>query len=164
VPHIIANDSTVLSIYAAITALDGLIVFDGRLNAGKTYIAQEMARKLGGTAVDADDYLERDLGMFLGALRIHELRRALEDSKPPVLFSSVCARQVIEKLGLRPAGIVWVEQVSVQRLEQARRDFALDDTADLPEQSPLHKEVQAYIAAYDARMRPDVVVYLNARD
>ena len=133
-PQFILNDPTLLAACIATTALGGgLIVFDGRPNAGKTYIAREMAKELGATSVDVDDYLERDLGMFLGALRIDELRRALEGAAPPVLFSSVCARQVIEKLGLSAAGVIWVEQASQQRLEQARRDFELDDNADLPD-------------------------------
>ena len=164
-PHFIVDDPALLAVCIAITALGGgLIVFDGRPNAGKTSPAQEMAKELGGTFVDVDDYRERDLGMFLGALRIDELRRALEGAALPVLFSSVCAWQVIEKLRLSAAVVIWVEQASQQRLGQAQRDFSLDDNADLPDQSPLHKEVEAYVAAYNARMRPDVVVYLNARE
>ena len=123
-----------------------------------------MAKDLNGSAVDADDYPEGDRGLFLDALRIDELRRALEGAKPPVLFSSVCARQVIEKLGLATALVIWVEQVPAPRLEQARRDFASDDNAGMARPSSRHQEVEAYIAAYDARMRPDVVVYLTARD
>jgi hypothetical protein len=164
-PPIIVNDLTQLAASIAIAALGGgLIVLDGRPNAGKSQIGREIAKELGGVLVDADDYLDRNRGMFLGALRFDDLRRALADTAPPVLFSSVCARQVIEKLGLSAALVIWVEQASKQRLEQARRDFALDENADRADQSPLYKEVEAYIAACDARMRPDVVVYLNARD
>lgn len=164
-PHFIVNDPIILAACVAVAAMGGgLIVFDGRPDSGKTGLAHEMARELGGTPVDADDYLDRNTGAFLGALRTDDLRRALERAAPPVLFSSLCAQQVLEKLGLSAEIIIWVEQASRQRLEEARRDFERDYDAEAADESAHSSEVEAYIAAYDARMRPDVVVYLNARD
>jgi len=137
----------------------GLIVFDGRPLAGKSHLA----RTLGCTFVDADDFLDRKTGKFLAALRIDELRRAIEAGAPLVLLSSVCARQVIERLGLPVAAIVWIEQASLVRLDQMRRDFYdHDENADSIEEDPFYEEVETYIASYDARRRPDVVVYFNA--
>ena len=162
-PQFIENDPTLLSAYIA-SASSGLIVFDGRPTAGKTYVAREMANRLHGTAVDADDFLDRDRGMFLGALRIDELRRAIETATPPVLLSSVCGRQVAERLGLPVRAFIWVEQASPVRLDQIRRDyFDYDDNADAECSHPLHRDVEAYIAACDARRTPDIV-YFNARD
>jgi adenylate kinase family enzyme len=141
----------------------GLIVFDGRPLAGKSHLARTLAQRLGCTFVDADSFLDRKTGKFLAALRIDELRRAIEAGAPLVLLSSVCARQVIERLGLPVAAIVWIEHASLVRLDQMRRDFYdHDENADSIEEDPFYEEVEAYIASYDARRRPDVVVYFNA--
>jgi hypothetical protein len=152
-PHFIVNNRILLAACIAIAALDGgLIVFDGRPSSGRTCVARDMAKELHGTSVEAGDYRERDSGPFPGALRVDALRRALEGARPPVLLSSACARQVVETLGLAASIVVWVEPASP------------DDRADREGASSLDREVEAYIATYDARMRPDGVVYLDGRE
>jgi hypothetical protein len=127
-----------------------------------------MARRLGCSVVDVDKFLpapeDNPKRAFVDALRIADLRRAIEDGGPLVLMSGVCARQVVERLGLTAAAFVWIERASSVRLDQISRDFFdYDDLADTPSQHPLYKEVEAYIVARNARLRPDVI-YLNAYD
>jgi hypothetical protein len=160
-PQFIENDATALAVYIA-SLSGGLVAFDGRPAAGKAPLARDMALRLGCTAVDGDDFLVRDREVFVDALRFDDLRRAIEAAKPPVLLSSVCARQVIERLGLVAAAFIWVETASLVRLKQIRRDFydGIEERAPRGV-SKLLDEVEAYVAAYNARGRPDVV-YLNA--
>ena len=164
-PEFIVNNPTLLAATIAFAAMDGgLIVFDGRPRAGKSFLAREMAKHLGGTAIDADDFLQRDREDFLNALDVDALRGALEAARPPLLLSSLCARQVIERLGLSAAIFIWVEKTSRLPLQQTIRDFALDTSAGpAGAVTAYREEAEAYVAAHDARMRPDGVVYLNAQ-
>jgi hypothetical protein len=144
----------------------GLVVFDGRPGSGKTHLANAMARRIGGKSADADrDFLDHDRGMFVGALRLDEMRSSLADSlskSPLVLFSTVCARQAIELAKISVAAFIWVEQMSLMLVNEAERHFEYDDFKWPRGVDPLHDEVETYIAAYDARNRLDQVVYVNA--
>jgi hypothetical protein len=161
-PQFIENDRGLLVTHIA-TLGDGLVAFDGRSGAGKSYLARTTAKRLGCTFVDGDDYLVGDKGMFVGAIRIDDLRRAIElATASTVLLATVCARHVVDRVGLPIVAMIWVEQASLVRLDQIRRDyFDYDENADTGRRHPLYKEVEAYIAACDARRTPDVV-YLNA--
>jgi hypothetical protein len=82
----------------------GLIVFDGFHGAGKTTLARDVAARLPCRAVDADCFLEKKRGIFMGALRLPALTTELKVAMSLfrlVLFSSVCAREVIDRLGVR---------------------------------------------------------------
>ena len=159
----IVNDPTALATYVAGLGT-GLVVFDGRPTAGKTYMAREIAHRLRGTAVDGDAFLIRDQGKFIEALRFDELRAALEAATPPVLLSTACGRQVALRLDMPVAPFIWIEHASLIRLDQATRDFHdYDEYADSAEAGPLYREVEAYLTETNARKRSDVV-YFNARD
>jgi hypothetical protein len=145
----------------------GLVVFDGRPGSGKTYLADDMARRTGCKSADADrDFLDHDKGKFVGALRLDDMRSSLTASlasSPLVMYSTVCARQAIVASGLSAAAFIWVEKASLALIGNVQRDFDdYDDYRDEPSQHVLYAEVEAYIAAYDARRRLDQVVYVNA--
>lgn len=88
----------------------GLVVFDGRPGSGKTYLADDMARRIGCKSADADrDFLDHNRGTFIGALRFAEIRSLLTASlasSPLVLYSTVCARQAIEAAKLTAAAFI----------------------------------------------------------
>jgi hypothetical protein len=145
----------------------GLVAFDGRPGSGKTHLAEEMARRIGCKSADADrNFLDSDKGKFVGALRLDEMRSSLTASlasAPLVMFSTVCARQAIELAKLSAAAFIWVEKSSLVLIDNMERDFdEYDDYKDDTSQHVLYAEVEAYIAAYDARRRLDQVVYVNA--
>jgi hypothetical protein len=100
VPDFIKDDPDKLADYIAGVGR-GLIAFDGRPTAGKTPLALDMARRVGCTAVDVDKFhpafgkdaiVEARKLPFADALRIDELRRAIEAGGPLVLLSGICAR------------------------------------------------------------------------
>jgi hypothetical protein len=91
--------------------LDGLIVFDGYLNAGKSTLATVMAGRLGCPHVDGDDHADRR-GTYVDALRLDELHAAIRASlrvAPRVILHCVCARAVLARLGLAAAAVVYVQ-------------------------------------------------------
>lgn len=163
--HFIENDPARLAQYLSSLGR-GLVVFDGRPGAGKTHLTREMERQIRCKSIDADCcFLVPDQKKFVGALILEPMRLCIEvhlARTPLVVLSTVCAREVVEKAKLPARAFVWVERTSLACMQIDRRDFAGDHNADAPV-SELHKEVEAYVAAYEARMRPDAV-YLNAFD
>lgn len=161
-PRFIKNNPAELAKYIAGIGR-GLVAFDGRPTAGKTPLAVEMASRVGCTAVDADKFLVKNQGVFVDALRIDDMRHAIEAGGPLVLLSGLCAQRVLERLGMIAAAVIWVESASLLRLDQMCRDFYEYDEGDVdaPDDLPAYKEVEAYIETYDPRRRCDVV-YLNA--
>jgi hypothetical protein len=90
--------------------------------------------------------------VFVDALRTDELRSAIEAAAAPILLATVCARRVVDRIGLPIAAMIWVEQASPARLDQIRRDYSdYDESADSGRRHPLYKEVEAYIATRDGR-------------
>jgi hypothetical protein len=143
----------------------GLILFDGRPSAGKTTLAKAMAARLRRGVLDGDSFLIRKQDQSIGALKTDALREQIEASlaaAPLVLLSTVCAREVVMKVGLPAASFVWIERTSQTLIDIAERDFADDFDRDEPlADDKLRQEVEAYIKAHDARARADRV-YLNA--
>lgn len=161
-PRFIKNDPAELAEYIKGIGR-GLIAFDGRPTAGKTPLAADIAQRVGCTVVDADEFLVKNQGVFVDALRLGDMCQTIEAGGPLVLLSGICAQHVLEQLGLPAAAVIWVESASLLRLDQICRDFYEHDESDVdvPNDLPAYKEVAAYITAYDARRRCDVV-YLNA--
>jgi glycosyltransferase involved in cell wall biosynthesis len=157
----IKNDPEEFAAYMKSLA-SGPVVFDGRSGSGKTYLANAMAKPIPRAAVDADAFLVRKQGQFIGALKPDGLRSAIEAAfrtAPLVVLSTVCGRQVVAQTKLQADAFVWIERTSLPQLAIALRDFADDYDADAPVDE-LRKEVEAYIKAYKAREQPDVV-YLS---
>jgi hypothetical protein len=163
-PQFIKNDLAALADYIVAFGR-GLIMFDGRPGGGKTHLANDMAKRVRCSVVDGDDFVVRKQGQFVGALKVEALRERIEANlaaSPPVLLSTVCARDVAAKVGVQAASVVWIERTSLPQLDIAVRDFADDYDADEPlDDDTLRQEVEAYITAHDARGRADVV-YFNA--
>jgi hypothetical protein len=139
----------------------GLIVFDGRSGAGKTPLAEDIAKRMQMRGIDADPFVrENEDDIFVGALNLNELRARINASlasSPLVLLSTIMGRQVVEQLSIPAAAFVWVESI--------------DDYRDPPEVvvmvgvkvPPLRAAVQGYMRTYNARDRADIL-YVNAFD
>jgi hypothetical protein len=159
----IKNDPEELAAYIKSRAR-GLVVFDGRPTAGKSYLLRTMGKRLPYPSVDADDFLTTGLRKYIEGLKLDALRDHIESSLASsalVLLGGVCARQIVERAKFTAAAYVWVEKSSVACLEIDERDFSADHHRDMRYAGWLYAEVEAYIAAFNPRSRPDVV-YLNA--
>jgi hypothetical protein len=151
--------------------LRGLVAFDGCDGVGKTQLARDMARRLDGDAIDADDYVEPHLGYFVKALRLERLRASLRDAlarSPVVLFSSICARDVVGRLGLPAALYVYVEQRATMDAPAnpeilGAEDGSPDALAGRWALSPLDREIFDYHAAFKPRRNADIV-YVRIAD
>lgn len=143
----------------------GLILFDGRPSAGKTTLAEEMAKRIRCSVIDGDAFVVRKQDQFIAALKVDALRARIEASLAAarlVLLSTVCAQEVAKRVGVRSTSWVWIERTSPMQLDIAVRDFDDDYDADQPlDEDKLRQEVEAYIKAHHARGQADKV-YVNA--
>ena len=124
-----------------------------------------MAARIRCGVIDGDAFVVRKQDQFIGALKADALRERIETSLAAtslVVLSTVCAREVVKKVGVPAAAFVWIERTSMTIIDIAVRDFADDFLADEPlADDALRQEVEAYIKAHDARGRADKV-YFNA--
>ena len=94
---------------ARIVAVDGL---DG---AGKTTLARRLAVELEGTTLDVDEYLDKNQGYYVRALRLGDLKSAIDAAKPlnrPLLISGACLLDVLSRVSVEPDMVVYVEKRS----------------------------------------------------
>jgi hypothetical protein len=75
-------------------------------------------------------------------------------------MSGVCGQAIVARAGLLVTARVWIERTSEACLVTDARDFDGDHHADTSSEPP-YPEIEAYIKAYDARRKLDVI-YMNA--
>ncbi|MDO3527528.1 hypothetical protein ACNRBH_09155 [Ralstonia pseudosolanacearum] len=147
------------------TVEHGLITFDGCTSSGKTTLMNNLAGRLKCPAIDLDQYLDRQRGEFVNALRLPALTDAIEQGcqqSPVVLVSGVCMREVLDRLQFTAAMNIYVQRNSRTGIP-SDLDFLdledghlLDDTlASLL--SDLDLEIAAYHEHYRPRRNADVV-------
>jgi hypothetical protein len=166
-PEEIIDDPQALA--ERLSSIQGLIAFDGCPTAGKTYLARDVAARLGCDAIDVDEYIHRDHGIFVDALRVDDLVAAITaalSKSPLTIMSGICARAVVERLGLQ-AMFVYVQRSSstgipgdLDTLDAEEDGADVSHARDLP---PPHGEVLEYHARYKPRRWADIV-YIRTAD
>jgi hypothetical protein len=82
----------------------GLITFDGCMLAGKTELMLEIARRQGVQGLDLEDFVERQQGVFIEALRLQVLTAAIERASAK---SGVWSCPAVRHLHARSLGADW---------------------------------------------------------
>ncbi|KVV20740.1 hypothetical protein WK78_25860 [Burkholderia cepacia] len=134
----------------------GLITFDGCMLAGKTKLMREIEGRLKVQGLDLDDFVERQQGMFVEALRLQELAAAIEQARAKsevVLLSGICMLEVLERIGRESNLTVYVQANN--------RDGTPDDidligaeTGRRPDLIEFFGELDDECFSYHARYRP----------
>lgn len=91
---------------------NGLVTFDSCMLAGKTELMCEIARRLCVQGLDLDDFVERQQGVFVEALRPQALTAAIEQARAKsgvVLLSGICMLEVLERIGCESNLTVYVQ-------------------------------------------------------
>jgi hypothetical protein len=114
----------------------GLVAFDGLQGAGKTWLSKDAGARLGCPVIDADCFLSKHRGAFLSELNITELattvQKALADA-PRVLLSSVCARQVVDRMDIKAKSYVYVLLLTREGEPDEKYALEAEDHFDLQE-------------------------------
>lgn len=134
----------------------GLVTFDGCMLAGKTELMREIARRLGVQGLDLDDFVERQQGVFVEALRLQELAAAIEQARAKfgiVLLSGICMLEVLERIGCESSLTVYV-QASNQDGTPDDIDLIGAETGRRPDLIEFFGELEDECFSYHARYRP----------
>lgn len=134
----------------------GMITFDGCMLAGKTKLMREIASRLGVQGLDLDDFVERQQGMFIEALRLQELTAAIEQARAKsgvILLSGICMLEVLERIGRESDLAVYV-QANNQDNEPDDIDLIGAETGRRPELIEFFGELEDECFSYHARYRP----------
>jgi hypothetical protein len=156
---------------AQIAPLRGVVLFDGWTGVGKTALAHMLSEWLGCAAIDVDDYVDRNRGYFVNAIRFDELRATAADALKQsalALVSTICARDVAKRLGVPVAAFVYVEQRSSMGLPANAEitdaeDGGPDAFAEYQDLPPLEREIFDYHAAFKPRKTADIL-YIRTAD
>lgn len=93
------------------------ITIDGRDGAGKTYLSNELHKKLGGTHLNEETYRTTDLeGSFVPKELDLMLDVARNASNQPIIFDSVLMLWLVEKCCLKPDLTIYVKKMTPMRL------------------------------------------------
>jgi hypothetical protein len=164
--QVVAKDFA--GVLKAITALrtDSLriVAIDGLPGSGKSTLGEQVAAALGAQQVDFVDFLVKDQGEFVGALRTDELAVALTSPPGLVIASGVCMLQVLDRLDFKADVLVYVKRMAIwgwadedevvgDQLEELARLNGMS-----PDDLPLHLEVREYHREFVPHERADVVL------
>jgi hypothetical protein len=158
---VIANDPDALA--TRLAGVDGLIVFDGPPGAGKSHLAAEVASRLGCRHVDGDDHVDRERGVYVGALRVTELRSAIAlglAQSPRAILHCVCACNVVTSLGLAAAANVYVQRMSAVGVPGNPDMLTAEETGkgiELPGKTEFTRELLAYHARHKPAASADIL-------
>lgn len=143
----------------------GIVSIDGCAGCGKTSLMRELASSLRCGTIDLDHFIKRKRGRFMRALRLNELRTALERADTElVLLAGVCAIEALNEVGRSAELSVYVQRISKSGVpgDQPIID-AEEEGSDEPLQPDLPGALDRELKSYHARFRPrrsaDVVFY-----
>lgn len=88
-----------------------LVGIDGVEEAGKSHLAERLARDLSASVVDVDAHVEDYRREHLTRERLAPLAQAIALAPPPVIVEGVCLLRVVETLGLHLAALVYVKRI-----------------------------------------------------
>ncbi|MBU9247802.1 hypothetical protein [Burkholderia multivorans] len=118
----------------------------------------DLAGRLKCPAIDLDQYLDRQRGEFVNALRLPELASVIEQARqqsPVVLIAGVCMREVLMRLKREADMHVYVQRNSRTGIPSDLDFLDLEDGNQLDDTlAPLLSDLDLEIAAYHARHRP----------
>ncbi|MFN9775432.1 MAG: hypothetical protein ACK54X_22790 [Burkholderiales bacterium] len=141
-----------------------LIAVDGVTSAGKSTLRAQLCEALPEfTPIELDDYLVKDTGKYVDALRFDELSVRLE-SAPRKVVSGVCVLLALRRFGLTPDVHIYVKRMAkwgwadrdevegeeIEELAQAVGVSAADFS--------LHLEVRAYHRGVAPQRVADIVL------
>ena len=135
---------------------DGLITFDGCMLAGKTGLMREIARRLEVQGLDLDDFVDRQQGVFVEALRLQELIAAIQQASAKsgvVLLSGICMLEVLERIG-RESNLTVYVQANNQDGTPDEIDLIGAETGRRPDLIEFFGELEDECFSYHARYRP----------
>jgi hypothetical protein len=156
------------------------IGLDGMDGVGKSTLAREMAKRLGGSVISLDDHLVKKQNGYILHIRCNELKAVILASRSPILIEGVCLLAVAHRCALDVDALIYVRRLShnsgiwhdqelciaektVDELRQQEREmrnaFSTTEKSDsiADDDMGLHGELIDYHAQWKPMQRADLV-------
>ena len=88
-----------------------LIAVDGAHGSGKSTLASELAVLLGAKVIGGDSFLRKNRGTFFENLDLELLRDAIDPTNICIL-ESICLRQIVQALSIKPDSFIYVKRMA----------------------------------------------------
>jgi hypothetical protein len=88
------------------------IGLDGMDGVGKSTLAREMAKRLGGSVISLDDHLVKKQNGYILHIRCDEVKAAISASRSPILIEGVCLLAVAQRCRFDVDVLVYVRRLS----------------------------------------------------
>lgn len=89
-----------------------LVGVDGWDGAGKTTLAGQIAKRIGGKVLSLDPYLEGHRGGYVPNLRVDEIQREVGSASGWLIAEGVCLLAAADRIGIRLQKLIYVKRMS----------------------------------------------------
>ena len=140
-----------------------MVGIDGIDGSGKSSLAQHLARELGWTHINLDDYVEKDMGKYVEHVRYEQVQSMLNDTEGSIIIEGVCLLAVLEKLQRVPELLIYIKIMSHYGIWYDEddcavngdiNDFIRDKRESLQEFDVAFPELAEEIMRYHCHYRP----------
>ena len=85
---------------------------DGVDGSGKSLLASLLSRKLGWPHINLDDYVEENMGQYVGHIHYDEVRNILNKTEGSIIIEGICLLAVLERLERHLDLLIYVKRVA----------------------------------------------------
>ncbi|MBY8070896.1 hypothetical protein KW492_21870 [Vibrio fluvialis] len=89
-----------------------IIWIDGKNGAGKSYLAKQLAEKLGCSVIHVDEYLIENQNSYFDSLKFDSLSKDINEQTKPLIVEGVCLLKVRDALCFDGGFDVYVKRMS----------------------------------------------------
>lgn len=154
---IVRTIDELISLLSELPSLPQVIAIDGVTLAGKSTLGARLASRLRGTHLDLDDFVERDRGVFVAALRASSLLDAMKRSSSPLVICGICSLAAQQKAGIEGAFQIYLKRITMTGWMDGEEVYGnlLDEIATAYGKNPKDYRPAFEVREYHRQYRPD---------
>ncbi|MBV7258986.1 AAA family ATPase [Erythrobacter crassostreae] len=136
-----------------------IVGIDGWTGVGKTTLAKNLAKEMGGSFYDLDCALTLNQNKYVSALQTSKISRALTERQRPLMIAGICLLEVLEIVGAHLDAHVYVKRMS--SWGWADEDELTGQYFEVPGASgeAVRREMRAYHRKWQPHLLADIEYY-----